>query len=242
MRGLAGSRRLERATSYLERRRPERQSRRNDRTRDHVHKRKRSSRYDASRAHPETRFSNSHSKKNAPKGVHVVALVDLRGIEPLTSSMPRKRAGVGRNLWRRILSVAWTRPPFVTNELFIGHRPETRQLAVSVAIDVAGWHTSLVRSAAQRNVALRSRSTASPELGLQHSGVACSASSPLATPGSSPCPAISQIQPEPHGIDQQTQESDRRSHVTHRSLQTELLFCQQYTQQRGEGAPGGVNG
>ena len=35
------------------------------------------------------------SKKNAPKGVAVVALVDLRGIEPLTSSMPRKlpRAG-----------------------------------------------------------------------------------------------------------------------------------------------------
>jgi hypothetical protein len=37
----------------------------------------------------------AHSKKNAPKGVRAVALVDLRGIEPLTSSMPRKlpRAG-----------------------------------------------------------------------------------------------------------------------------------------------------
>jgi hypothetical protein len=34
----------------------------------------------------------SNSKKNAPKGVRTVALVDLRGIEPLTSSMPRKRA------------------------------------------------------------------------------------------------------------------------------------------------------
>src|SRR5215210_6695770 len=33
-----------------------------------------------------------HSKKNAPQGVQSDNLVDLRGIEPLTSSMPRKRA------------------------------------------------------------------------------------------------------------------------------------------------------
>ena len=33
-----------------------------------------------------------YSKRNAPEGVRSVGLVDLRGIEPLTSSMPRKRA------------------------------------------------------------------------------------------------------------------------------------------------------
>jgi hypothetical protein len=43
----------------------------------------------ADRTHSRLR---TYSKKNAPKGVHAVALVDLRGIEPLTSSMPRKCA------------------------------------------------------------------------------------------------------------------------------------------------------
>jgi hypothetical protein len=43
------------------------------------------------RAH---QYAIAHLNKNAPKGVHAVALVDLRGIEPLTSSMPRKRPTV----------------------------------------------------------------------------------------------------------------------------------------------------
>jgi len=41
-----------------------------------------------------------HSEKSAPKGVHSVAVMDLRGIETLTSAMPRKRAPK----WRQTLA------------------------------------------------------------------------------------------------------------------------------------------
>lgn len=39
-------------------------------------------------------LAHSHSNRNAPKGVQPAIWVDLRGIEPLTSSMPRRPSGV----------------------------------------------------------------------------------------------------------------------------------------------------
>jgi hypothetical protein len=115
---------------------------------------------------------SSAKKKNAPNGVHAVALVDLRGIEPLTSSRPGKRAPESR------------KP--LDFESDVGHGPvDSIPSPITRCLADARWHSDQPLSCRlHRQVGCRSGQEAGPRIEMTMRGVAspCSGSrKPLGT-------------------------------------------------------------